>query len=367
METPLIFSISSLQCAKLWTHQTHQYKVGKMKSELNINNPNDAWILHREESSTIQDGSCNIYVLIDGYSACYFGHEISVDLPTSLKILNLFKKARKQANQWPKQVLISKSDPLTEELEAICKDLKIPFKMFPKNDLRSFVEPISDALEEITGRAFRKELPEIVQGELEAFIPETYGPCPCASGKKFKFCCQKVFKEITFAMCAAQEGDLNEAIKFMDQAESKVGKTVEILCRYAICWSFFDKEKSQQYLAEAIATNPNHPRTNYILGIEAKAKQKYDKAIEYYKNAIDNYPKEDKFHLSETYNNLGTTYLECRKFAEAKAAWEKALVLFPSDQMVRNNLIEFIYENHDVPPDLRKISPFIERYLTGFM
>ena len=340
-----------------------------MKEKLNISNPNDAWILHREEIDTIEDGNCNIYFLLDGHSVFYFGHETSIDLPLSSKILNLLEQAHKQAGQWPKQVLISKIDPFSEALESICNDLKIPFEAIPKKDLTKFVKPFSKSFKE-----FRRSIPllpedelsEIEQEELEAFIPETYGPCPCASGKKFKFCCQKAFRDITFAMCAAEEGNLNEAIKYMNQAESKVGKTAEILCRHAICWSFFDQKKSQQYLDESIATNPNHPRTNYILGIEAKKKQKYNEAIEHYQRAIENYPKEDKYHLNETYNNLGTAYFECGRLGDAKEVWEKALVLLPSDQMVRNNLTEFIYENADVPANLRKVSPFIEKYLARF-
>ena len=334
-----------------------------MKEKLNISSPNDAWILHREEFETIKEGNCNLYILLDGYSTFYFGHESSIDLPASSKILDLLEQAHKQVGRWPKQVLISKVDPVSEALESTCNDLKIPFEAIPKKDLTKFVRPFSNSFKEFKRGllAPKDELSESEQEELEAFIPETYGLCPCASGKKFKFCCQKVFREITFAMCAAQEGNLNEAIKYMNQAESKIGKTAEVLCRYAICWSFFDQNKSQKYMDESIAANPNHPRANYILGIEAKEKQKYNEAIEYYQRAIENYPKEDKFHLSETYNNLGTVYFECGRFGDAKVVWEKALVLLPSDQMVRNNLIEFIYENSDVPADLRKVSPLIER------
>ncbi len=122
-------------------------------------------------------------------------------------------------------------------------------------------------------------------------------------------------------------------------------------------------KKSQEFLDEAIKLNPKHPRTNYILGIEAVDAEEYDKAIVFYQTAIDNYPLEDKFHLNETYNNQGTAYFELKKYKEAKEVWEKALVLLPLDQMVKDNLFEFIYENPDVPKGLREISPFMKKYL----
>ncbi|MDY0040538.1 MAG: tetratricopeptide repeat protein, partial [Desulforhabdus sp.] len=82
-----------------------------------------------------------------------------------------------------------------------------------------------------------------------------------------------------------------------------------------------------------------------------------------YQKAIDNYPAEDKFHINETLNNLGTAYFEMRNFQEAKIAWEKGLTVLPSDHMVMNNLIEFIYNNPEVPKDIRTASPFIQKFL----
>lgn len=49
-------------------------------------------------------------------------------------------------------------------------------------------------------------------------------------------------------MCAAEEGNLKETLHFMKEAEQEVGRTAEIVCRYAICWSFFDEQKYREYL-----------------------------------------------------------------------------------------------------------------------
>lgn len=336
------------------------------KATLDISQPNDAWILHREEIETTQDGSCNIYVLLDAYSNFCFGQEISIDLPPSSKTTELLKKAYARAGSWPKSVIISKKDPLAEMLGAICQGMNIPFESRSENDLAPHVRTFRVSFKQFKSKAPSRDEPPASteeQAELEAFIPESYGPCPCASGKKFKFCCQKAFKDITFAMCAAQEGNLEEALAYIKRAEAKIGRTAEIACRIGIVWSFFDPRKSQIYLNEALALNPNHPRTNYILGIEAVANDQFQDAVGYYKTAIEHYPPEDKYHLNETYNNLGTAFYELKKYKEAKEAWEKALVLLPTDRMVKTNLYEFIYENPAVPGAVREISPFIGKFL----
>ena len=336
------------------------------KENHNFAKPNDAWILQREEIETVQDGSCNIYVLLDAYSSFVFGQEISIDLPSSQKITKLLKDAHKKGGTWPHQVLISKSDPLAETLQAICQGLKVPFEALPAKYLQPYLQHFKNSFKEFKRGAPSPDdlhIPESEQQNLEAFIPDTYGPCPCASGQKFKFCCQKAFKDITFAMCDAQDGHLEKALKYMRQAEEKVGRTAEILCRYAICWSFFDMEKSKEYLAEALKVNPSHPRANYISGIEAVADEKYHEAIQFYETAIKHYPESDKFHLNETYNNLGTAYFSLKKYKEAKEVWERAVVLLPSDEMAKRNLFEFIYENPSVPKGLREISPFIAKFL----
>ncbi len=82
-----------------------------------------------------------------------------------------------------------------------------------------------------------------------------------------------------------------------------------------------------------------------------------------YEQAIEHYSVTDKFHLNETWNNLGTVFYDLGQFAKAKGAWEQALVYLPSDIVTKRNLREFIYENSDIPEALRTPSPFVARYM----
>lgn len=323
------------------------------------------WIIHREEIETIKDGTCDVYVLLDAVTKHCFGMLTSRELPSSLEVIELIRGATRKYGATPKSIAILKSDPLAEVVVAISKGLNITPEVLTSKEILPLVEDFVKSFRGFkTGNdPLSMEKETFSKEEIKAFIPQTYGPCPCASGEKYKFCCQKIFKNIASAMIEAESGSLNKALASMKEAEDKVGPTAEVLCRYGICWSFFDRSKSDEYFKRSQEQNANHPRTNYILGIEAMEKRKFKEAISYYQKAISNYPTEDKYHLNETYNNLGTAFYEMKNFKDCKESWEKALVLLPFDRVVIGNLIEYIYENPDVPGELRKMSPFIQKFI----
>lgn len=336
-----------------------------MKLDLNIKSENEAWILHREDFDTIQDGHCNGYVLLDAFSGYCFCVKMSKDLPTLSDLINLINEAKEKAQTLPQKFLILKKDPSAETLEKITQELHLEFLALPQKDLNPYIKDFRNSM-----RSFKKDdksshysiISDQEQEEIDLFMPSPYDFCSCASGKKFKFCCQKGFREIIFAMAAAQEGKLEEALFHINEAESKIGRTAEIVTRLSILWSFFDKNKSDAFLAEAQTLNPNHPRLNYLLGIEAKEKNNPSLAISFYQKAIEFYPKEDRYHLNETYNNLANAFYDLNRHQEAKDAWEKALTYFPSDDVSKNNLLEFIYNNPLVADDIRTLSPFMKRF-----
>ncbi len=348
-----------------------------VKKTLTVTSKNEAWILRREEIETDKEGVCNIYVLIDAFTGYCFGQEICVDHPNAAKIVEILNEANLYAKTWPQKIYILKKDPFADVFEVICKGLKISCELSTTKELQPYVKTFKDSFQQfkkvdhtkasnnddVFDSEFLSMQSEDDKEQLEAFVPDSYQLCSCASGKKFKFCCQKAFKDITFAMCAAQEGKREYALKFIKSAEAKVGRTAEVVCRLAICWSYFDINKFKMYLAEALEINPKHPRANYVCGIEAKMAGDFEQAVLFYKKALEGYPIEDKFHLNETYNNLGTAYYELKKYKEAKESWEKGLVQWPKDRMIAKNLFDFIYNNADLPKPLREVSPFILKFL----
>lgn len=193
-------------------------------------------------------------------------------------------------------------------------------------------------------RQFREQLKINLQDTdeaMEQMIPQPYNPCPCASGKKFKFCCMPIFYYLVEAMCAAEDGFHEEALEWISKAEKIVGNTAEVLCRKAIIYSFTDKKKYAEYLQKCLKVDPNHPRAQYLQGIDSNKKGDYEEAIASYLKAIQCYPSTDHYHLNEVYNNLANVYHQIGDQTKAVAAWKMALEYSPTDKTAQMNLQRF--------------------------
>jgi tetratricopeptide (TPR) repeat protein len=327
-----------------------------------------AWCVARMDTQ-VKDKPVDIYLLMDLPSGLVLAHE-AVDDPngaTSVHVKSLFSQARVQRSS-PKRLLIAKGEPAIRHFE---KEATL-YGMATEEVPGPYLEPLLAPLKESFGQHFysTSSLPyagledwadEDDKESARHFVPDSYDPCPCASGKKFKFCCKPGFGEIMAAMAAAQRGFQNAAIQHISRAKQILGETAEVLARESVVQTYVDPKKAMETLDRALKVNSLHPRANYMRGIDCKLRGDLDGAIAAYQIAISNYPKTDRYHLNEAYNNLGTAFFEKGETVLAKSAWEQALVLLPSDKMVRQNLLEFIYENPDLPTAQREISPFIQR------
>lgn len=332
---------------------------------------NQAWVVARSHMPlSIKDKPFDTYFLIEAVSSYVFGTILlQEEFPSSQQVSDILEKAFRLKNIYPKQLLFPKGDPAQKIFFKEAQKRNIELIEVPKSDLEEIASPVINSFEDfmIKGKKLNKSFQdenEIERLKIKAahdFVPDSYDPCSCASQKKFKFCCKLIYMEIIQAIACAQENNLEKALNFMKKAEAKIGKTAEILCRYAVVYSYFDTQKSNEYLNECLKNFPNHPRANYIQGIRLKEENDLEGAVRAYQAAIDNYPKTDKYHLNEALTNLGVVYYDLGKYSEAKEAWEKALVYIPYDRVTRQNLKEFIYENPILPETLRSMSPFIKK------
>ncbi len=332
-----------------------------MKIDMRQFQPNDAWLVFRVDCY-VQNQPVDIYMLIDVASAYVFGQVVVLsELPEDMEVTEMLRTAYETKQQWPKRLFFQSPDPAEALFRAHADALGIPFQPVAISDFEAVVGPLKQSFSQFTfsplGIAGGVD-PEVDAMEehrmTEAFMTDSYDLCPCGSGVKYKFCCKQIFKEITHAMSAAQEGRFKAAIEWMGKAREIAGETPEVLCRYSIIYSFFDKGKSDQYLEECQRKTPSHPRANYLRGIDLKEQGDVVGAIEFYKTAIENYPPTDRYHLNEAWNNLGTAYFDLDDFAKAKDAWEIALAYIPEDPVPRKNLREFIYENPAVPAAVKQ-------------
>jgi tetratricopeptide (TPR) repeat protein len=322
--------------------------------------PGEAWLVFRVDC-LVQDRPVDIYLLMDVASTYLFGSVLAPgELPEINQVIKLMQAAHETKNAWPKKFFCPEQDPAEDLFRRIAQQEGISFEVAPLSSFERIIGPVKKSFSNhfyspmASAGAFDDDTPPTDEQRMsQAFVPDSYDLCPCASGLKYKFCCKPIFREITHAMTAAENGHLKEALDWMEKAKRKVGETPEILCRYAIVYSFIDTVKADEYLEKCLITAPYHPRANYVRGIVLKEEGDIAGAIKAYKTAIENYPPTDRYHLNEAWNNLGTAYYDLKQYSEAKAAWEKALAYLPEDSVAAGNLNNFIYENPDIPRELR--------------
>jgi hypothetical protein len=331
---------------------------------------NDAWLVFRVDIQ-VKNESADVYLLMDLPKGIILNQEISLGEGLSPKQVEAFLKNGKiKKGNFPKRLLLAKGDPTESVLLQAASEFGMTLDTVPTSQLEELTAPFKEDFgkhffspSSIPYADLRDDTSAEDRESAKKMIPDSYDPCWCASGKKFKFCCKPIFREIIGAMKAAEEGRMTEALEWIAGAKKIAGETAEILCREAIVYSNFDQKKSDEILARALQVDPNHPRAQYILGIQLKEKGDLKGAATAYEAAIAHYPSIDRFHLNEAYNNLGTVRYDMGDYAGAKSAWEQALIFLPSDQMVRQNLIEFIYDNPVVPESVREASPFMRKFM----
>lgn len=329
----------------------------------------DAWLIMRLDAQ-VQNRSVDVYFTMDLPSGQLVAFQtIDADFADERHAKALLDGSYARKGCWPKRIILAKGEVAENVLRAAADIHGIRLECVPEAQLDDLVAPVKASYGQhffspssIAYSSVGDNIDEMDRDSLKQMIPDAYDPCWCGSGKKFKFCCKPIFRQIVGAMVSAEEGRKDEALMYIEEAKKVVGETPEVLCREAIVWAQIDRSKSAAFLERALTANPNHPRANYIRGIDCKEKGDYAGAIDAYRRAIDSYPKTDRFHLNETYNNLGTVYFESGDAMKAKAAWEQGLILMPSDKTVRANLLEFIYENPTLSTEERAISPFVEKF-----
>ena len=324
------------------------------------------WVIARTDVM-VQTSPVDVYVILEVPSLYIHAYElVEGDEMTAAAASAFLKKGYKGNRAWPPRVTVAKGDPRGAVIAELARSFSIAVDEVPMADINAYAAPfLKDFAQHGLGASplIDDTVSHHDRESARAMIPDSYDPCPCASGVKFKFCCKKIFREIIEAMVAAEDGHYPEALRWMRAAEKINGLSAEVLCRYAVVYSFFDQGEYETYLHRCLEKNPRHPRAHYMMGLTLVQQGKLDAAIDEYQQAIENYPKKDRFHLNETWNNLGTAYHAGRNFAKAKEAWETAVMSLPSDQVAVRNLVEFIYENEQLPESVRVPSPVVMQTL----
>lgn len=89
---------------------------------------------------------------------------------------------------------------------------------------------------------------------------QPYDPCPCGSGKKFRFCCQSFYPEINRAEAQFEQGQHQAALRMIDDVVKAHPQSTEALGTKARMLANLGKlEEADEVLEQAFTINPTYP------------------------------------------------------------------------------------------------------------
>jgi tetratricopeptide (TPR) repeat protein len=186
-----------------------------------------------------------------------------------------------------------------------------------------------------------------------------YSPCPCGSGKKFKWCCQPFYDRIEKAFALHANGQHDSALRTLEQLTREYPDSAEVWGRWAeLLWENNRKEEAEQALARALEVNPRYAFGCYVQGMMRHEEREIPGALLLYRKAAELCDPEARELLADIYGSIGQCELILNRPLAARAAWEIGLRLAPHSENFREHLDQYFGEQSPFPPLARQAYSF---------
>jgi tetratricopeptide (TPR) repeat protein len=163
-----------------------------------------------------------------------------------------------------------------------------------------------------------------------AFDP--YSPCPCGSGKKFKWCCQPVYVQIDKAFQQDAQGQHETALRMMDEVCAEHSGNPEVWGRKAQLLYQMDRvEDAENALQKAFDINANYPFGNYLRGRFRHFEGEIPGALLLFRKAVEAYDPAAHTILAQIYSLITECELKLNRPVAARAALEMAAKQEPAN------------------------------------
>jgi tetratricopeptide (TPR) repeat protein len=163
---------------------------------------------------------------------------------------------------------------------------------------------------------------------------DLYSPCPCGSGKKFKWCCQPISVEIGKAFRLDSDGQHEAALRIMDELTTVHAANPEAWGRKAqMLFQNGRLDEAENALQKALEINPQYPFGYLLRGMFRQQEGELAGALLLFRKAAELYEPEAKDILAEVYSLIADTELRLNRPVAARAALEISLRLRPNEEM----------------------------------
>ena len=142
----------------------------------------------------------------------------------------------------------------------------------------------------------------------------------------------RAYAQLSFSLSREWSEDMSSSNRLQDEAFELARKAVALdendtLCQLAMAWAHFHRgahELADQYLAKALALNPNQPSTRADLAIFHNFRGEPEKAIDGLLDVI----RIDPYYTPSWYwGELGAAYFNARRYDEAIASMRRSAAL----------------------------------------
>src|SRR5438874_6995538 len=161
---------------------------------------------------------------------------------------------------------------------------------------------------------------------------EAYSPCPCGSGKKFKWCCQPIHIQIDKALRLDADGQHDAALRVMDEITDAQPANPEAWGRKAqLLYQNGRLDEPENAVPKGLEINPNYPFGHLLRGLFRAQEGERPGALLLFRKAVELYDPDAKDMLAQVYSLIADTELKLNRPVAARAALKMALHLRPND------------------------------------
>lgn len=184
---------------------------------------------------------------------------------------------------------------------------------------------------------------------------DAYSPCPCGSGKKFKWCCQPIHVYITKAFQQDEDGQHEMALKTMEELTAAHPDNPEAWGRKAeLLWRHQRAEEAENTLQKAFDLNPNYPFGQFLRGMFRREEGEIQGALLLFRKAADTVDLEAKDLLAGIWALIADCEIKMNRPVATRAALKLAVHFNPADESAREALDSYADDRSPLPRSARR-------------
>jgi tetratricopeptide (TPR) repeat protein len=185
--------------------------------------------------------------------------------------------------------------------------------------------------------------------------PDQYSPCPCGSGKKFKWCCQPIYPGIEHALTQEANGQHDAALRILDQLIKEHPGNPEVWGQKArLLWVNGKAEEADNALQKAFELNPRYP-----FGLLLRAEFRFQEgeipgALLLARRAAEAYHPDARDQLSNVFWIIFQCEDRLHRPVAARAALKVVLSSQPGNEEVRQSFDAIFGKDGALPASARR-------------